>query len=507
MYRSLRDRLKDGHRTDVAAFSPEHLETPSGMEALLDLTESTGVQPDLMDRMRRGGEVLRAESAGKRLRRIRKLRDAIKTHKELLYEAFAEDLGKSRDSVDLSELLPVALEIDHALQHARSWIRGRRVAGPLPFRGTRCEIRVEPKGVALIISAWNYPFLLTLGPLVSAICAGCSVVIKPSEFAPNVAAAVRTIVESCFDPEEVRVIEGDEEVSKELVSLPFGHIYFTGSTGVGKAVMKAASENLTSVTLELGGKSPTIVDETADIDRAAERIAFGKFSNAGQTCLAPDHLYVHESKQDALLKALDGHLTRMYGGGEPSDAYGRIVTDRHHVRLAAMCADAVARGGRIIRGGGADVTQRYIEPTIIADAPPDSVVMTEEIFGPVLPLIPFTDLGEVLADIATRSTPLAVYVFSNRESAVRRVTDETRSGSVVVNDTVIQFANPFLPFGGAGDSGMGRGHGYWGFLEFSNVRSVLRQRRRFALTSLFYPPYSSWKRKGIRMLLSRYKIG
>ena len=477
------------------------------METLLDETGVQGIQPDLLDQMRRGGELLRAESAGKRLRRVRRLREAVKTHKELLYEAFTEDLGKSRESVDLSELLPVALEIDHALQHARSWIRGRRVAGPIPFRGTRCEISMEPKGAALIISAWNYPFVLTVGPLVSAICAGCPVVIKPSEYAPNVAAVVRSIVESCFEPDEVRVIEGGEDVSKELVSLPFGHIYFTGSTGVGKAVMKAAAENLTSVTLELGGKSPTIVDETADIERAAERIAFGKFSNAGQTCLAPDHLFVHESKQDALLKALDAHLTRMYGDGEPSDGYGRIVTDRHHVRLAAMCADAVARGGRIVRGGSADVTRRYIEPTIIADAPPDSVVMTEEIFGPVLPIIPFTDLGQVLEEIASRPDPLAVYVFSNKESAIRRVTDETRSGSVVVNDTLIQFVNPFLPFGGTGESGMGRGHGYWGFLEFSNVRTVVRQRRRFALVPLFYPPYNGLKKRGIRMLLSRYKLG
>lgn len=477
------------------------------METILEVTGATGLQADLMERMRRGGELLRAESPGKRLRRVRKLREAIKIHRELLYDAFAEDLGKSREAVDLSELLPVALEIDHALQHARSWLRGRRVAGPLPFRGTRCEILVEPKGVALIISAWNYPFLLTMGPLVSAICAGCPVVIKPSEFAPNVASAVRTIVESCFDADEVRVIEGGEEVSKELVSLPFGHIYFTGSTRVGKAVMKAASEHLTTVTLELGGKSPTIVDETADIERAAERIAFGKFNNAGQTCLAPDHLYVHESRQDEFLKALDGHLTKMYGNSEPTGDYGRIVTDRHHVRLAAMCADAVARGGRIVRGGSADVSRLYIEPTIILDAPSDSVVMTEEIFGPVLPVIPFNDLGEVLEDIASRPTPLAVYIFSKRESAIRRVTDETRSGSIVVNDTVIQFANPFLPFGGTGDSGMGRGHGYWGFLEFSNVRTILRQRGRFALVPMFYPPFSGLKRKGIRMLLSRYKIG
>jgi aldehyde dehydrogenase (NAD+) len=460
-----------------------------------------------MDQMRRGGQLLRAESAGKRLRRIRRLREAIKIHKDLLYEAFAEDLGKSRESVDLSEVLPVALEIDHALKHARSWVRGRRVAGPLPFQGTRCEITVEPKGVALIISAWNYPFVLTIGPLVSAICAGCSVVIKPSEFAPNVATVIRTIVESCFAPDEVRVIEGDEDVSRGLVSLPFGHIYFTGSTRVGKAVMKAASDNLTSVTLELGGKSPTIVDETADVQRAAERIAFGKFSNAGQTCMAPDHLYVHQSQYDALLKALDGHLTRMYGDGEPGSDYGQIVTDRHHARLAAMSADAVAGGGRIIRGGSADATRRYIEPTIIADGPPDSALMTEEIFGPLLPVMPFTDIGDVLEEIAARPTPLAVYMFSNQESAIQRVIDQTRSGSVVVNDTIIQFANPFLPFGGAGDSGMGRGHGYWGFLEFSTIRTVLRQRRRFALVPLFYPPYTGLKKRGIRMLMRRYKIG
>ncbi|NNE71168.1 MAG: aldehyde dehydrogenase family protein, partial [Rhodothermales bacterium] len=318
---------------------------------------------------------------------------------------------------------------------------------------------------------------------------------------------VDAIVTSCLSPDEVRVVQGAADVSKALVAEPFDHIYFTGSTQVGKAVARAASENLSTLTLELGGKSPTIVDETADIGRAAERIAFGKFSNAGQTCLAPDYLFVHESRYDAFVEALNERLDRFYGATESSPDYGRVVSERHAERLAELCADALERGATLLRGGQSDPSGRYLEPTLLTDLPGDAAVMQEEIFGPILPIFRYTDLAEVLEEISARPTPLALYIFSESEDAIQRVVSSTNSGSVGVNDTIIQFANPHLPFGGTGNSGQGRGHGHAGFLEFSSQRTVLRQRRRLALVSLFYPPYDELKRRAIKALLKRYRIG
>lgn len=477
------------------------------MESITAKPTQPVIQEDLLRALRTGAERLRQDSMTKRLARIKTLRKALSARQEALHEAFETDLGRSPEAVDLSEVLPLALEMDHTLSNAHDWARTERVGGPLPFLGTRSEVVLEPKGVALIIASWNYPLLLTLGPLVSALAAGCSAIIKPSEFAPNVGAVISDIVESSLSRDEVRVVQGAEEVSKALVAQPFDHIYFTGSTRVGKAVARAAADNLSTLTLELGGKSPTIVDETADIDRAAERIAFGKFSNAGQTCLAPDYLFVHESRFDEFVSALDGRIDKFYGAPEGSPDYGKIVSERHLERLAGLCADAVSRGARVLRGGQSKIESRHLEPTLLTDVPAEAEVMQEEIFGPILPIFPYRDLGEVLAEIRNRPTPLALYLFSEDEKTIQRVVSNTNSGSVGINDTIIQFANPHLPFGGTGNSGQGRGHGHAGFLEFSSQRTVLRQRRRLALVSMFYPPYDELKRQAIRAILKRYRIG
>jgi aldehyde dehydrogenase (NAD+) len=459
----------------------------------------------LMERMLGGAERLRAEGASHRIGRLKRLRKAISDHRTDLQEAFAADLGKSVEAVDMADLLPVAMEISHAMRHLRSWMRPRRVGRPLAFLGTRNEVQVQPKGVGLVISAWNYPFSLTIGPLVSAVAAGCAVVIKPSEFAPNVARVVLSIVDSCFAADEACVVEGGEEVSRALTALPFDHVFFTGSTRVGRFVMKAAADNLASVTLELGGKSPTVVDASANASEAAERIAFGKFSNAGQTCTAPDYVFVHESIQQKFLTELQRHLAAFFPGGQSSREYGRLIHEGHHARLSALCADAVDRGASVL-GGETDPSDLFFGPTVLTDVDLNSDLMQEEIFGPILPVISFSSLDQVIDGINSRPPPLALYVFSRTRSDIDRLLAETRSGGVVVNDTIIQFANPELPFGGLGESGMGRGHGHAGFLEFSNQRSVMRQRRRLATTRLFFPPFNSLKRRSLDLVLRMYGI-
>ncbi|MBO6577105.1 MAG: aldehyde dehydrogenase family protein [Rhodothermales bacterium] len=471
------------------------------MEEILSPALTDGVNPRLMDQLTTGAMLLRAEGASARIDRLQRLREAILNHREALYQAFMDDLGKDQDSVDLQALLPIGMELEHTVANVRNWIRSRRVASPLPYRGSRSEIHVDPKGVVLIMGAWNYPLLLTLGPLISAVAAGCAVCIKPSEQAPAVAAVVEDIVDACFNDEEVQVVQGDARIAQSLTALPFDHIFFTGSTRVGALVMQKAAESLTPVTLELGGKSPTIVDQTADLKRAAERIVWGKFTNSGQTCVATDYIYVHHTRQDALVKELRTQIARLYPTEEST---GRIVNAGHHMRLAAMTADAVAHGAKIVEGGGTSVDDLCIEPTILTNVDPNSLVMQEEIFGPILPVLPYTDLSDAIDGINERPVPLAMYVFTAREGVVRRLLKETRSGGLVVNDTVIQYGNPHLPFGGVGASGIGRAHGYWGFLEFSNVRSVLRQRRGWSWTSLLYPPYTGWKKPAITWLLKKF---
>jgi aldehyde dehydrogenase (NAD+) len=467
----------------------------------------SNIDPELLARMRAGATRLRQETARQRIARLIRLRTGLDMARQDLHRAFAADFSKPTLAVDVSEIGPVAFEIDHAIRHLRRWMRPQRVSNPAAFWGTRNHIRMDSKGVALIVAPWNFPVTLTLGPLVSAIAAGCAVVLKPSEYAPNVATAVRAVLESCFQADEVSILEGDSTVSEALLALPFDHIYFTGSPRVGQIVMAAAAKHLTSVTLELGGKSPTVVDETAKMEPTARRIAFGKFSNAGQTCIAPDYVLVHERVHDQFLAALSEQVRTMFGGGHGSPDYARVISRAHHARLAAMCEDAVAQGARVVMGGKSDPESRYLSPTILSDVSPESTVLQEEIFGPILPVIPYRDLDEVIQTINGRSPPLALYIFSSSEATIRRLLDETQSGGVAINDTLLQFAHPGLPFGGIHTSGIGRGHGHWGFLEFSNQRAVLRQHWRFGLATLFHPPTSKARRFFVGLMLRIYGMG
>jgi len=413
---------------------------------------------------------IRQTSADQRKAKLQRLADALLDRRDTFYDALQADFQKAPVEVDLTEIKAVTKEAEHAIANLDDWMAPDRVSSPLLFTGTRSEIHYEPKGTALIMAPWNYPALLTLGPLVGALAAGNTVALKPSEHAPYTASAIT-----------------------ELIAQPFDHIYFTGSPTVGRLVMKAAAEHLTSVTLELGGKSPTVVDATADLDQAAGRIAWAKFTNAGQTCIAPDYLLVEDRVHDALIDRLQAHIQEFYGASaeaqQASDDYARLIHQDHFESVASLLTDAVEAGATVALGGRHDAETNFLAPTVLTDVPLDADIMQEEIFGPLLPVIPYASLDEALRIINDRPDPLSLYVFSERETTVDTILRRTTAGSTCVNEALLHFINPNLPFGGKGESGIGRGHGRRSFREFSNERSVLQRSYGSDLLRPLYPPY------------------
>lgn len=436
-----------------------------------------------------------------RLASLSRLKAILKRRENDIIGALYADFKKPESEVRLTELFPVYQEISHARRHLRSWMRPHRVHGSLGMIGIAAEVRYQAKGVCLIISPWNYPFNLSFGPLVSALAAGNTAIIKPSELTPTTSALIRDIVEEAFPRDVVAVCEGDAEVSQALLDLPFDHIFFTGSPKVGKIVMAAAAKHLTSVTLELGGKSPTIVDSTANIESAARKIVWGKFSNNGQTCIAPDHVYVSRNQAQALVDALRREIRRVYGQTDSQQKSGpdycRIVVPRHFERLSALTADATSRGATILEGGARDPTQNYFSPTILGGTTPQMAISQEEIFGPVLPIIEYDDISVVVDAINAGPKPLAIYVFSNDAAVREDIILRTSSGGVCVNNNVIQFLHPNLPFGGVNNSGIGAAHGFYGFKAFSHERAILRD--RFSILRLLFPPYTPTVKKLINL--------
>ena len=448
---------------------------------------------------------LRHTTAKQRLAKLKRLRKALFDNRQAIRDAVYADFRKAPEEVDVTEIFTVALEIDHMKLHLRRWLKPKRVRTPLTLLGTTSEVRYEPKGVGLIISPWNYPINLTLGPLVGAIAAGCPAIIKPSEYTPHTSRLMKEMLADLFDEQEVAVFEGDYTVSQELLTYPFDHIYFTGSPEVGKIVMKAAAENLSSITLELGGKSPTIVDETADVQEAAMKIVFGKFTNKGQTCIAPDYVYVHERLHDAFVEALREQIHAFYGEDAEARAsnadYARIVNDKHFERLRRLYEDALESGAQAATGAVGDAEDRFIDPTVLTEVPLNARIMQEEIFGPVLPVLKFKTLDEVIDAINSRPKPLALYIFSNRKANIEKLLHETSAGGTCINDTLLHYLHPELPFGGVGPSGIGKGYGYYGFLAFTNERPVLRQRLKNGPFKHFYPPYTKKTQTLIDLLL------
>ncbi len=451
----------------------------------------------IFDAQRERALALRASDAAERIDKIKRLRQLMFDRAQEIYDACHADFAKPAPEVDITEILPVVMEANHAIRHLKSWMKPDRKRPTLLMFGTSAEVRYEPRGVCLIISPWNYPLNLSLGPLVSAIAAGNTVILKPSEMTPHAAALMAKLLAEVFDENEVAVVQGAVETSQHLLSLPFDHIFFTGSPAVGKIVMKAAAEHLTSVTLELGGKSPVIIDKSADLKHAAQNLAWGKFANNGQTCIAPDYLFVHADVADAFVDATRSALEKLYGKRENMAANGdycRIVNDRHHARIKGLIDDATDRGAHMPIGGSSAPTgdANYIGPTVLTDVDAASRILDEEIFGPVLPILPFTDIDRVISQINAKPEPLALYVFARDNAFIDRVLNHTSAGGSCVNHSMVQFLHANLPFGGVNNSGIGNSHGHYGFKAFSHERAIVRE--RFSLAWLFLPPYKGFTR-------------
>lgn len=456
--------------------------------------------PELFHRQQANRAAVKRSTAAQRVAKLEKLRDAILQREDKICAALYKDFRKAATEVEVTEILPSLVEIREAIKHVHKWMRPERVATPMTLTGTHSAIHYEPKGVVLIIGPWNYPFQLVIAPLVAAIAAGNCVIVKPSELTAHTSKVLVELLGAVFPEDEVAVVEGDHVESQQLLALPFDHFFFTGSTRVGKLVAEAAGRHLASSTLELGGKSPAIVDDTADLVTTAKRIAWGKFVNSGQTCIAPDYVLVSEGRQEALVDALRTAVAELYGATEAdrrsSPDLCRIINPRNFDRLQKMMDETVAQGARLELGGGTDAAERYIAPTILTGVRPDAPVMAEEIFGPILPILTYKSFDEVAPFITARDKPLALYMFGEDEARIDAVIASTTAGGTCINNTVIHFANHNLPFGGVGPSGSGSYHGRFGFLAFSHARAVLRQ-GRVDLINQLYPPYT---RKSSRML-------
>ncbi|MEI6733399.1 MAG: aldehyde dehydrogenase family protein [Comamonadaceae bacterium] len=429
---------------------------------------------------------LRSSTADERIAKIRKLRDAVIARADEWYVAAYADFKKPPGEVDLAEILPICVEANDAIANLRKWMKPKRVRPTMLTLGTRSCVQYVPRGRCLIIGPFNYPINLTLGPLVSAIAAGNTAILKPSELTPHMSALIAKVVREVFAEDEVAIFEGEADVAQALQELPFDHIFFTGSPAIGKFVMAAAAKNLASVTLELGGKSPTIVDASANLKLAASNIMWAKFANSGQTCIAPDYVYVHESVKDRWIECCREELHRAYGSTladqQRSPHLAHIVNARHTARVKALLDDANVRGAKTLVGGGAADGTCFIQPTLLDSIPADARIMEEEIFGPLLPVIGYQRIDEVIASINAGPKPLALYIYSQTSANIDKVLTNTTSGGACVNHSLMQFLHGNLPFGGVNNSGIGNAHGHYGFRTFSHERGVVRTQFSFAAT-------------------------
>lgn len=444
---------------------------------------------------------LRESSVADRIAKLKRLKKAILAHRQDIVDAAAEDFQRPAIEAEFAEIMPVLMDISDHCRHLKKWLKPKRVRPTMMMIGTSAEVRLEPRGRCLIIAPWNYPVTLTLGPLVPAIACGNTVMIKTSEVAPAFSSVLCKILRSTFDDAEVAVFEGDASVATALLELPFDHSFFTGAPSIGKIVMEAAAKHLTSVTLELGGKSPVIVDRTADIEMAAKTVAWGKYVNSGQTCIAPDHVFVHTSVKQAFIDAMSARLREWYGEGEASKQaeLGRIINTRHAQRVAALLDDAVEHGATIAFGGAVDVPERFVSPTLLTNVPAGSRIMSEEIFGPILPIFEFESESEVVEQINAGPKPLALYLWTKNKSFADDMIRRTSAGGTCINHISAQFLHHNLPFGGVNNSGIGSYHGEWGIRAFSHERAVLTT--RVMLAKMFFPPYTATLRRIINWIL------
>ncbi len=453
--------------------------------------------------LREKAQLQRSESWRTRQARLRTLRLAFVKRRAALQDALARDLGRAAAETDIVEYMPMIGEIDHAIARIGRWTKPQRHTTPISLFGARSEVLPQPKGVCLIMAPWNYPANLVIGPLISCIAAGNTAVVKPSELAPATCAYLRDLFAEAFEPDEVALIEGGPEVAESLIEERFDHVFFTGSPRVGRLVMAAAAKGPTSVTLELGGKSPAYVHKSADLADAAAKLVWGKFINAGQTCIAPDYVLADASIAEALKQALADRVRKIYpletSEGRRGNDLTAIISERHAERLVDLISDARAKGAKIIVGGAADPAARFVAPTVLDGITAAMRLDQEEIFGPLLPVRTVADADAAIAHVNAAPPPLASYIFTGETDVADRFLAEAPAGGSCVNNALLQFANERLPFGGIGPSGIGRSHGKAGFEAFSNMHSVVRD--RFTLSRLLFPPYNANVKRQLSFLL------
>jgi len=439
---------------------------------------------------------------------LARLRKAVLAHRQDVGAAINADFGhRSRHETDIMEMMGVVQSIDYLTRNLKRFMKPERRHVALPYRSGRAYVEYQPKGVIGVMAPWNYPFSLTIIPLATALAAGNRAMLKPSELTPRTSAVIQRILATAFSPDEVAVILGGPQIGAAFSGLPFDHLFFTGSTQVGRKVMKAASENLVPVTLELGGKSPAIVARGSVDDRSVSSIVFGKLSNAGQTCVAPDYAFVHEDDLDRFVTLYDASVARAYPDGPTGKDYSSIVSDRHHDRLKALVDDARQNGARVIEMGRKPETaferRRTIAPTLIVGASDESAVMQEEIFGPILPVRTYQSIGDVISYVNGRPRPLALYAFGPDDADRARLLSSTTSGNVGINNTLLHVAQDDLPFGGIGPSGMGSYHGIEGFRAMSHAKGVFEQ-GRWNLPALLRAPFGKVADATLASMLGRH---
>ena len=450
-------------------------------------------------------KIVNNSSARTRIKKLKKLKEIILKNRVKIKEALKKDFKKNPSEVDLTEIFPVVSEINFTVNNLKKWMKDEYVRTPLTLLGSKSFIRYEAKGVVLIITPWNFPINLSFISLINALSAGNSVLIKPSEITSETSYVIKDIIEETFDEKEVSVVLGGVDLAKEILKLKFNHILFIGSPTIGSEVMKSASVHLSSVTLELGGKSPTIIDKNCDLKKAAKRVVWAKLINNGQVCIAPDYVLIHEEIKNKFVKYVIKSIKKLYGDNiNNSQSYCRIVNNNHFKRLKNLIDDSLKNNSKILYGGNTDSNENYIEPTLIENIDKNSKIFNEEIFGPILPIFTFKKIDEAITFINKKNKPLALYIFSSDKKNINKILGETSSGGVCINHNTLHYSNYNLPFGGIGNSGFGRCHGEYGFKELSNKKSIFKQFLPFSPTDILMPPYNSFKQKVINLIIKYF---
>ena len=437
---------------------------------------------------------LRNSSYKERIEKIKRIQNFVlsEANHQIIAEALYKDLRKPNEEVITSEITPILLNTKHVLKNLKQWMKDEHVPSPITMVGLSSYIKYESKGTVLLISPWNYPIFLTIYPLIYAIAAGNAVILKPSEISSNTSKVIANMIQTLYEEHEVAVIEGAVEESTELLKLPFNHIHFTGSPKVGKIVMEAAAKNLSGITLELGGKSPVIIDGTGNTQEIAEKIAWGKTLNCGQTCIAPDYVLIQKNELATFIYHFKTNVNKFYNaednGLNNAKDYGRIVDEKNFNRVEKLLQDAIKKGAKIEFGGQFKKDEKFMEPTLLTNVIPEMLVMQEEIFGPLLPIITFDKNSDVINFLQKMPSPLAIYIMSGKKKNIQYFLENTVSGGVGINELMLTPVNPNLPFGGVNSSGIGKSGGKHSFDDFSNPKGVVK--KNFGnLLKLVYPPY------------------